>query len=208
MIKEKKIFRSFFIGIIIVLLFLAASYYSEKNIFSPELIEGSSFLWIAVYLLLVIIEIILGFVTVIPLIPIAVSFWGIPVTFLLTLAGWVIGSSVIFYISRKFGRPFVDKFTSLDKINKIGEKFEKRNDFIWILLLRITFPLDVISYAIALLTKVRFKPYLVATIIGFIPWTLLLTIFGGLPFKQSSVILIVGGIIFLTVLIYWDKHQK
>ena len=202
----KERIKAFLIFSIIIALFLVVSYYS-KNIYDTNILQGKGYIWMFVYFLLVILEIILGFVSAIPLIPLAVNIWGVIPTFILTLTGRVVGSALIFYISRKFGLDLIAKLISLNKLNKYQEKIPKQNLFIWVVLIRLILPIDIISYAIALFTKIRFWPYIIATTIGFIPWTLLLVLFGDLNFK-IQMILIGAGITLFAIIFIFLKNRK
>ncbi len=90
--------------------------------------------------------------------------------FLLAMVSIFISSNVAFIISRYFGRSLVERIIKkrAEKINlKIG-----KNGFKIIFIMRISgvFPLDMVSYA-AGLTKVRYRDFLLATILGTMPET-------------------------------------
>lgn len=90
--------------------------------------------------------------------------------FLLAMVSIIISTNVAFIISRYFGRSFVERIIKkrAEKINlKIG-----KNGFKIIFIMRISgvFPLDIVSYA-AGLTKVRYRDFMLATMLGSMPET-------------------------------------
>lgn len=101
---------------------------------------------------------------------IAGSLYGPVYGFLLAIASTIISSNVAFLISRYLGKSFVEKMIK-NKAQKINMKIEK-NGFKIIFIMRISgvFPLDIVSYA-AGLTKVNYKDFMLATILGVMPET-------------------------------------
>jgi len=91
-----------------------------------------------------------------------------------------LGASVAFFISRFLGKGFVDDMLSkkLKKVNKYDDKL-KQHGFITTLFLRLIplFPFNGLNFAMGV-TRVRFKDYLIATMIGIIPGTFILTSIG------------------------------
>lgn len=90
--------------------------------------------------------------------------------FLLAMVSIVISSNVAFLISRYIGRSFVERLIKkrAEKVNlKIGEKGFK---IIFIMRISGVFPLDIVSYA-AGLTKVRYRDFMLATVLGAMPET-------------------------------------
>ncbi len=120
---------------------------------------------------------ILAFLVISTIRPLAVF---IPVTILTLVAGrlygpiygavlamlsTVISSSVAFFISRKLGKSFVEKIIR-KRAEKINLNIEK-SGFKIIFVMRISgvFPLDIVSYA-AGMTKVKYRDFILATILG------------------------------------------
>lgn len=73
-----------------------------------------------------------------------------------------------FYLSRIFGKAFVDKILR-GKALELDERIEKEG-FMIILLMRLSviFPFDGLSYA-AGFTKVKYKDFILGTMLGVIP---------------------------------------
>jgi len=85
-----------------------------------------------------------------------------------TVIGAACGGTLSFFLSRLYGRGIVEKLAK-GKIKWFDEGVEKRG-FIFILILRFIplIPFDVISYG-AGLSKIKYKDFLLSTVIGVIP---------------------------------------
>lgn len=103
--------------------------------------------------------------------------FGLAKGYIYTLIGALIGASLSFYISRKLGRNFVKKLTK-EKLDGIESMINSKGFFV-VLMLRLIplFPFDIISYG-AGLTSIKYKDFLLATIIGTIPGILVFTNIG------------------------------
>ncbi|MGL5693293.1 MAG: TVP38/TMEM64 family protein [Peptostreptococcaceae bacterium] len=103
--------------------------------------------------------------------------FGLGKGYIYTTIGALIGGSISFYISRYWGRDIVKKITK-EKLDKI-EHMVNNQGFTIIFLLRLIplFPFDVISYG-AGLTCVKYKDFILATLIGTIPGILVFTNLG------------------------------
>ncbi|MGL5329091.1 MAG: TVP38/TMEM64 family protein [Peptostreptococcaceae bacterium] len=103
--------------------------------------------------------------------------FGLGKGYIYTTIGALIGGSISFYISRYWGRDIVKKLTK-EKLDKI-ENMINNKGFTIILTLRLIplFPFDVISYG-AGLTCVKYKDFILATLIGTIPGILVFTNLG------------------------------
>ncbi|WP_434293569.1 TVP38/TMEM64 family protein [Clostridium botulinum] len=113
-----------------------------------------------------------------------------------TIIGAVCGASLSFYIARFLGRTVVEKL-----IRGKGKWFEdgvEKNGFLVVFILRLIplVPFDIISYG-AGLSKIKFKDFVSATIVGIIPGILVFINLGdkalNIKFKQFviSVVLLV-----------------
>ena len=164
--------RSYFLIFGLIVLILAGVYLVSKN--SPQqvilLIKTHSYLGPTLLILWRIIGIIF------PAIPAGVvSFAAVPIfgwlkTYLYTLTGIMIGTSISFFLTRKFREPLVKRFVPLKRIHEIEDKLTKRQEFLAIIGIRLfTVPvMDFSSYA-AGLSKISFPKFFLATLIASIP---------------------------------------
>src|SRR3989344_9495612 len=143
---------------------------------------------------------------IIPAIPAGViSFAAVPIfgwwqTYIYTVCGILIGTSISFFLARNFREPLVGKFVPLAKLHKLEGELSERKRFIAIVLIRLfTVPvMDFSSYA-AGLTRISFPKFFLATLIASIPdigifyfgERLYETIFG------RSIIIAVGALFFM-----------
>jgi len=131
---------------------------------------------------------------------VAGSLYGPFYGFLLAMVSIIISSNVAFLISRYLGKSFIEKLIK-KKVEKINLRVEK-SGFKIIFIMRISgvFPLDILSYA-AGLTKVRYRDFMMATILGSMAETFSVANMGhniknplspGFIFSVALVIIIVG----------------
>lgn len=88
--------------------------------------------------------------------------------FILVMIGLTLSGTFAFYLARSLGKPFVTKITR-GKLLKLDEKIENYG-FKIILLMRLStlFPYDLLSYA-AGLTKMKYRDFILASILGAFP---------------------------------------
>lgn len=118
--------------------------------------------------------------------------------------GGIIGASMCFFISKRYGRSYVKKKFNFEKIKKIDDSIT-RYGFYAILVARLI-PLisfDIVSY-VAGLTSIGFRRFFVATMFGMIPGTMFYT-WLGVSFLRLEVFGLIFTIIMLLALVYYLK---
>lgn len=99
-----------------------------------------------------------------------VPFFGWKLTYLYTLLGILIGTSISFWLARRFREPLVARFLPLQKIHKLEDSLSHKKRFAAIVALRLfTVPVMDFSSYIAGLTKISFGKFFLATIIASLP---------------------------------------
>ena len=134
-----------------------------------------------------------------------VSFAVVPIfgwlrTYLYTVTGIMIGTSISFFLARKFREPLVERFVPLKKLHKLEGELSEKQKFMAIVLIRLfTVPvMDFSSYA-AGLTRISFPKFFLATLIASLP-DIAIFYFGEQLYKTvfgKSVIIAVGALFFL-----------
>lgn len=196
-----------FLGIMLVLaLFILSSYLVRTNIDFFKSFIGNNFLGVLVYILITIIAVVIAPISMVPLIPIASNLWGWFNAGIINIIGWGIGSFIVFFICRRYGVPLVKRFVSLKKINSFEKKIPKENLFLDIVLLRMIIPVDILSYALGLFSKVKFRVYAIATIIGLIPFAFVFSYLGTVPVLYQIIGFVV--IILLIAAIHVLREMK
>jgi len=123
---------------------------------------------------------------------------------LYSLIGTILGSILVFYFSRKLGRPFVERIMSKETLKKLDKYFVKkgRPGLVVSRMIPLLFPIDAISIA-AGLTKISYKDFIIFSTIGLIPNIFLLTFFGSQISKGiTPMILICLSILGIIALLY------
>lgn len=186
-----------FILLIFLIIYFISSNYAE---FITQLIEENAFIGP----LLLIIWRIIGII--VPAIPAGVvSFAAVPVfgwlkTYIYTVVGILIGTSISFWLARRFREPLVSRFVPLKKLHQLEGELSERKRFMAIVGLRLfTVPvMDFSSYA-AGLTRISFPKFFLATFLASLP-DIAIFYFGEQLFRTvfgKSVIIAVGALFFL-----------
>jgi uncharacterized membrane protein YdjX (TVP38/TMEM64 family) len=171
----------------IVLLFFLSSWLVQTNLETIAGIIGDNVRGMAIYVLAGIATIVLAPVATIPLIPIASGLWGGFITGLLNILSWTIGAMIAFRIARTAGIRFVRKIVSLERIDRIEKRIPEKGKFWTIVLLRMVIPVDILSYALGLFSRVRAGLYFWATLIGITPFAFILAYAGRVPFSWQII---------------------
>jgi len=199
---------SFFWVFVIVFFFVLFSYFIQTKM---EFFEGmivGSWIGMVVYVLLKIVATVFAPITVLPLIVLATGLWGVWVAALLTILGWTLGSVIAFGVARKFGVPIVKRFVSLDEIYAFQDRVKVGNSFWSIIFLRMIVPVDVLSYALGLFSKVGFWTYALATVIGVIPFAFVFAYLGEVHYIYQIIFGFIFLIGFLGYLIFKEIRNK
>lgn len=160
--------------VLLVLFFILAIFLSQY--YQEEIVKYLDFgyLGMLIYILLGIISTVIAPVSTLALIPIATALWGGLVTALLNIIAWTLGAIIAFLISRRYGKPLVEKYSNVEKINKYEKVLGTKYIFWNLVALRMMLPVDILSYAIGLFTSVKLTTYASATFIGVIPFAFIL----------------------------------
>ncbi|MCD4762201.1 VTT domain-containing protein [bacterium] len=154
-------------GLVLIILFVLSSYLSGK--YSPALanfITENNLPGEFIYTIIMVVAVIIAPFETLPLIPLATKLWGANTAALLTILGWTIGSIIAFGLSRRYGKKFVCRIIDKCDIDSWSDKLPRRNLFWIVAFARFVLPVDIISYAVGLFTKMPWLEYLGATVIG------------------------------------------
>lgn len=121
--------------------------------------------------------------------------------FIYTMIGALCGATLAFYLTRSLGREVLKPLIG-DKLNKLESKIE-HNGFIVVLLLRLIplFPFDIISYS-AGLSKVKYKDFILATVVGTIPGIFVFTNIGDKSLDIGSDAFYVSLVLLVLLLLF------
>lgn len=162
---------------------------------------GEGLIGYGAYVGALVLAVVLAPVTVLPLIPAAAGIFGPFVTGVLSVIGWTIGAVIAFLLARHVGRPILSFFASLEDIEKLETKFPQKDTFLGLVLLRMIVPVDLLSYAIGLLSSMPLRTYVYATALGVAPFSFVFAYAGG-AFAEGSY-LTFAGISVLGAAFFW-----
>lgn len=151
-------------------------------------------------------------VSVLPLIHVVAPIFGPFLTGVLSIIGWTLGAAGAFGIARWCGRPLLERFMSLAKVDRAVAHISSETRFLTIVLLRMTLPVDIVSYALGLSRSVAFAPYIVATIIGVSYFSFAFAYLGDALFaKHTGFAALLGGGSLVLFLVCWAiliRHMR
>lgn len=197
--------REILIIIVIIFLFVIASYLSHKySAYLQNLIIPQATLGIAIYILIMMTAVIAAPFETLPLLPVAVTIWGANLAAILTIIGWTIGAFIAFGLARSFGQRLVCRLASKLDIEEWRTMLPKKNIFWLIVMARIILPVDIISYAVGLFTKMHWLPYLAATLLGVIPFAFIFAYGAKLPTVWQAIF----GLAILPLVIFGYRRIK
>ena len=198
----------FVLGIsFIIILYLVLSYIFRQNfVFIQDTLSKGYFIGIPAYIFIMILDVVIVPIGI-PFIPVATDIYGIFIASLLTILGWGLGCSISFFIARKYGLKVIKRFFSEGSIEKMINLIPEKNIFLFIIFIRIFLPLDIGSYSLGTFSKVGYKKYLFASVIGIIPASIILSYIGKLPLSYEAIALILLTI-FVVVIFFLYSRKK
>lgn len=134
--------------------------------------------------------------------------------FILTMIGYFISGTVAFYLSRFLGRDFIEELVG-NRFIKLDNNLET-SGFKILFLLRLPpiLPYDALSYACGL-TKISYRDFILASVIGVIPETICYCIIGpnirtpfSLKFILPIIILLLGLAFAKKIIIKINKNPS
>ena len=214
--KQKHIYLSYIsiiiLIIVIVILLLKFGVLDKLDLTPKNIKETLSGFGTLAPLMLIVIQIFLAILPILPspLISIAGGYlFGPFLGTIYSLIGMLIGSVLVFLISKKFGRKFVERFVDKRELRHFDIFFKKRGNLVFIFANYLSiFPRDTISLC-AGITKISNLQFIVISIIGFVPGLVILTYFGS-QLTGDTIdfqIILAGIIIIISVILYYFRHK-
>ncbi len=157
-------------------------------------IEGHTFASYIAFVALIFTATVLMPVTAMPIVPVVAPIFGPFLTGVLSIVGWTTGAAVAFLLSRRFGRPLLARYVALSQLDEALERIPPETRFMTIVLIRMTLPVDIMSYALGLVRAIPFVPYLVATAIGVTWFSFAFAYAGDAFFTRDHTALIAVGV--------------
>jgi uncharacterized membrane protein YdjX (TVP38/TMEM64 family) len=213
MIIPKNLFKPMLLSGAVLLASFLFVYYVSLNTDIKEVTEKHYILGYLFYFISAAVAVIIPLFTNMLLIPPAVMLWGPFVTAVLSILGWWVGSMISFYIARIFKTRLLARFPTFKKYDHIDTLISKgssdSNKFYKLIFLRMTFPVDVLSYALGFFSnKVSFRENSITTLIGITPFAFIFSYGSEMLYKNIFIITPILAIIFFIYIIYQTKFSN
>jgi uncharacterized membrane protein YdjX (TVP38/TMEM64 family) len=154
-------------------------------------------LGIAVFVATSAVAVLMPLLTNLPLVPLAVLAWGPWWTALLLLAGWLIGASLSFLLGRHARSLVLRRFPMVQRHADIERLIHPQHRLASLVMLRMTFPVDVLSYALGLFSPATTLAQASAsTLLGAAPFALLFAFVPVWPLSMQLAVLVASTLLF------------
>ena len=180
-------------GLWVVALFAAGVWLArEYAVPIREVLSANERVGVVVFVVTSIVAVLMPLLTNLPLVPIAVIAWGPWWTALLLLLGWVIGAMLSFALGRHARGWILRHLPSVTRHGQIDRLINPRHRIASLIMLRMTFPVDVLSYALGLFSpRTSMGEIALSTVIGAAPFALLFALFPSL--STTTQVMIFGA---------------
>lgn len=177
-----------------VLLLFAAGLWAARQFASPlqQMLQAHAAAGVIVFVASSALAVLVPLASNLPLVPLAVLAWGPWWTALLLLLGWLAGASASFVLARRAGAWMLRRFPSVRRHADIDRLIHPRHRLASLVALRMTFPVDVLSYALGLFSRsTTLAEVVVSTLAGAAPFALL---FAWFPALSTDAQVLVFGV--------------
>lgn len=141
------------------------------------------------------------------LLPFGTMTWGPFLTALFCILGWWVGSLISFYIARAYKEWLLIKYPSLQKYEFIDSLIPEKHVSLSLIFLRMTMPVDILSYSLGLFSKrITWQQNAITTLIGITPFAFMFSYIG--VFKTSTQVVIFVITFSLFVLFVYIRKRK
>jgi uncharacterized membrane protein YdjX (TVP38/TMEM64 family) len=135
----------------------------------------------------------------IPLIPFGAAVFGPLQAAILSSIGWTAGAIGAFFISRTFGRSYLERHLPLEKIDRVINLMPEKNRLFLLIVFRLVLPSDTASYALGLAKSLDFKDYCIATAVSYTLYSFLLSYLGHALFEGHFLVAFKIGLLTLAI---------
>lgn len=153
---------------------------------------------VVVFVATSVVAVLLPMLTNLPLLPLAVLVCGPWWTALLLLLGWTGGAALAFWLGRHARDSVLRHFPSVQRHADIDRLIHPRHRIASLVMLRMTFPVDVLSYALGLFSRsTTLAENTLSTLIGAAPFALLFAWFPVLSGAQQAMVFVASTLAFV-----------
>lgn len=199
----------FFVGVLSIVIFVVLAQLAQTHrAMLQELTLQTGILGVLSYVGLLALAIVVAPISTAFLLPIAANSWGPFLAAVYSISGWTIGSLIAFLLARKFGLRWVGQFGPIQKIRSLEASLPKKNVFWYVVLLRLAFPVDVLSYALGLFSSMTFRAFFWSTVIGVTPFSFLFAYASVSTVWAQGAVALLGVVVFIGGSYYVYIHSK
>lgn len=125
-----------------------------------------------------VVAVLMPMLTNLPLLPVAVLAWGPAWTAALLLSGWIVGAAIAFALGRHARAQILKRLPSVQRHAGIDRLVHPRHRLASLVLLRMSFPVDVLSYALGMFSsQTTAAQNATSTALGAAPFAVLFSLF-------------------------------
>jgi uncharacterized membrane protein YdjX (TVP38/TMEM64 family) len=166
-------------------------------------------LGVVVFVATSVLAVLMPLLTNLPLLPVAVLAWGPWWTALLLLLGWIGGAALSFWLGRHARAAIVRRFPSVQRHADIDRLIHPQHRLASLVLLRMTFPVDVLSYALGLFSsRTTLAENALSTALGAAPFALLFALFPTWPPGAQALVLAASTLVFVLYLLWLSQGRR
>ena len=185
-------------GIAVAALFVIGTVLTSKFALPIRtMLAEHAWLGIVVIVATSVVAVLLPMLTNLPLLPLAVLAYGPWWTALLLLLGWTGGAALSFWLGRHARDTILRHFPSVQRHADIDRMIHRHHRITSLVVLRMTFPVDVLSYALGLFSRsTTLAENVVSTAIGAAPFALLFAWFPALSAGAQVAVFLASALAF------------
>ncbi len=183
-------------SILFISIFFISAYISQKySVQIKEITSQASIYSIVIYISMTTLAIVVAPLSSVAIIPVASNAFGPFMAGLYSILGWFIGSILAFHISRTYLKPSIEKYKQMNYFIKRENTMKRSHFLLFHIFMRMAFPVDLLSYALGVLSKISFKDFIFTTLVGITPFAFLFS-YGALEsvYIQIFVFLFAGAL--------------
>ena len=137
------------------------------------------------------------------LVPVAANSFGPFLAAIYSIIGWTIGSMIAFLLARYVKRAALYEARFIERVQEYEQKLPRWYFYGMIVGLRMTLPVDVLSYALGVASSISLRMFFVTTVLGITPFTFIFTyssestIWVQVLVALISILVFLGGVFFV-----------
>ena len=186
-------------GLWVIALF-AAGVLLAREFAAPiqNVLSANARLGILVFVATSVVAVLIPMLTNLPLVPLAVLAWGPWWTAVMLLSGWIAGAALAFALGRHARDWILRHFPAVKRHGNIDRLIHPHHRLGSLVLLRMTFPVDVLSYGLGLFSRsTTLTENVVSTAMGAAPFALLFALFPTLSVTAQLLVFGASALVFV-----------